>query len=271
LDASGAFSGHIGTWTLYLLVDLHGADRITGDISDGNNWTASLQANRVVFGKTHFTSLAGSYTMVIQATDATMGNGIGTVAVSAFGAVKWSLTLADGTKLSDSTTLSKSGSWPLYAGPYKSGGVAIGWMKFGATPSDGFDGACVWTKPANVSAIYRQGLAKSVNVTGSFYKAPPSYHPFGSSTVIFDGAGLSSPITNTVTWGFDNKVTSQGGPALKLTLNAATGLFQGTVAVGSGKGATVPFQGVLFEKSNIGLGFFLGSDQSGTVSFAPNN
>jgi len=27
----------------------------------------------------------------------------------------------------------------------------------------------------------------------------------------------------------------------------------------------------LFEKNNVGLGFFLGSGQSGTVTFTPNN
>ena len=40
-----------------------------------------------------------------------------------------------------STTLGKDGSWPLYAAPYKGGGVALGWMKFGTVPADGFDGA----------------------------------------------------------------------------------------------------------------------------------
>ena len=55
---------------------------------------------------------------------------------------------------------------------------------------------------------------------------------------------------------------------MRLNISTSTGLFQGTI--GTGKGA-VPFQGVLFEKNNVGLGFFLGADQSGTVSFAPNH
>jgi hypothetical protein len=264
---SGAFSGKIGAYNLNLLVDLHGGDRITGEISDGK-WTAALLANRVVFGTTKSTKLAGSYTMLIQPSDATTGNGIGTLTVDFGGNVKLSLVLPDGTKVSESTTLSKDGSWPLYAGPYKGGGVAIGWMKFGTLPADGFDGSAVWIKPAGASGVYPQGLASGVNVTGSFYKFP---HAFGNSKLILNGGGLSAPMTNSVTWGLDNKISSTGGNALKLTVNPASGLFQGTVAVGTGKGATVSIQGVLFEKNNVGSGFFLGSDQSGTVSFAPNN
>jgi hypothetical protein len=72
-----------------------------------------------------------------------------------------------------------------------------------------------------------------------------------------------------VTWGSNNKISS--GSSLKLNVSSTSGLFQGTLAVGGGKSGTVSFQGVLFEKDNVGLGFFLGSGQSGTVIFAPNN
>jgi hypothetical protein len=267
-DTSGAYSGTVSGMTVHLLIDLHGGDRITGDISNGD-WTATLQANRVAFGKGHYTNLAGSYTMVIQPTDGTMGNGIGTVKVDASGNVKWNLILPDGTKLSESTTLSKSGAWPLYTTPYKSGGVTIGWMQFGSKAADGFDGQCVWTKPAGASAVYSGGLTNGVNVSGSLYKAPPASRTFGNSKVVLSGGGLSSPITNTATWGMDNKVIS--GSSLKLNVNPSSGLFQGTVSVSPGKGGTVQFQGVLFQKDNVGLGFFLGSDQSGAVNFAPNH
>jgi hypothetical protein len=268
-DASGAYSGTVSGITVNLQVDLHGGNQITGQISNGN-WTASLQAYRAVFSKLHPTSLNGTYTMVIQSTDGTMGNGFGTLTVDTSGNVKWNLTLPDGTKLNASTTLSGAGMWPLYAQPYKGEGVTIGWMQFGSTADDGFDGQCVWTKPAGASGVYSGGLTNGVNVFGSHYKAPPYlFRSFGGSKVILDGGGLSSPITNTVTWGPNNKVVPAAGPkAMRLNISTSTGLFQGTI--GTGKGA-VPFQGVLFEKNNVGLGFFLGADQSGTVSFAPNH
>lgn len=264
-DVSGAYTGNVGGMTVNLQIDLSGGDRITGQISNGS-WTGSLLANRVVFSKTHPSiSLSGNYTMVIQSSDGSMGASIGTVNVSTAGAVKWTLTLADGTKLSESTTLSKDGTWPLYSQPYKNGGVIVGWMQCGAKSSDGFDGQCVWIKPSG-AGVFPQGMTKGVNVSGSFFKAPSA---FGSSQVILSGGGLPSPITNSVTWQANNKIV--GGSGLKLSVNASSGLFQGTVTVGPGKGGTVPFQGVLFEKNNVGLGFFLGSGESGTVSFAPNN
>jgi hypothetical protein len=270
-DATGAYSGTVNGLTISLLVDLHGGDRITGQITDGN-WTASLQANRIIFSKTHPSSLAGAYTIVVQPADETMGNGIGTLTVDTSGNVKWNLVLPDGTKMSAATTLSKSGAWPLYAQPYTSGGVAIGWMQFGSTANDGFSGLCAWTKPGGVSRLYSGGLTNGLTVTGSLYKAPPvAFHTFGRSKVILNGGGLSAPITNGVTWGIDNKIVpDQGSSSLKLSLNASSGLFQGTVATGSGKGQTLSFQGVLFEKNNAGLGLFLGPDQSGTVIFVPN-
>ncbi|HWC59771.1 MAG TPA: hypothetical protein VHC44_08760 [Verrucomicrobiae bacterium] len=263
-DASGAYTGNVGGLTVSLQIDLYGGDRITGQISNGS-WTVSLLANREVFSKTHLASLAGTYTMVIQPTDGSMGNSVGSVTVSTTGAVKWAFTLADGAKIGGSTTLSKDGAWPLYSQPYKNGGVTVGWMQFGAKSSDGFDGPCVWTKPSG-SGVYPQGLTKGVTVSGSYFKTPSA---FGSSQLILSGGGLAEPIVNTVTWQANNKVVA--GSGVKLSVNASSGLFQGTVAVAPGKGGTVSFQGVLFEKNNIGLGFFLGSGQSGTVSFAPNN
>jgi hypothetical protein len=267
-SSSGTYSGTVGGLTVNLTIDLHGGDGISGTISSGN-WTATLLAHRVAFSKTHLTPLAGTYTVVMQPADGFMGNGVGTVTVDKFGNVKWSLTLADGTKLGQSTTLSKDGSWPLYSQPYKNGGAVIGWMKFDSSPTNGFGGQCVWIKPGG-SATYTGGFTKSLSVMGSEFKAPPvAFRTFGDSKVILSGGGLSAPITNSVTWGSNNKILS--GSSLKLNVNPSSGLFQGTVTLGTGKTGVVSFQGVLFEKNNVGLGFFLGSGQSGTVTFAPNN
>ena len=269
-DANGAYSAKLGTLSINLSLDLAGNDRITGQISNGD-WTSQVLANRAVFSRTHPTSLAGHYTMIIQPGDGIAGNGIGILSVDASGNVKCSVTLPDGTKLSQSTTLSKTGAWPLFAVPYKSGGVAVGWLQFAGTSTDGFDGQCVWVKPAGAGTPYSGGLTNGITVSGSIYKAPPvSFRSFGSSKVILNGGGLEAPLTNSVTWGVNNKILSdKRANSLKLSLSPANGLFKGTVK-DPASGDTVSFQGVLFEKSNVGLGFFLGSNQSGAVSFVPN-
>ncbi len=270
IDSTGAFSvtKPVSGLQINLSVDLQGGDLISGTITSGSS-TLTVLANRAVYSKSHTTPFAGDYTMVMQPIDGSMGNGVGTVTVDKLGNVKWTLTLADGTKIGQSTTLAKDGSWPLYSEPYKNGGVTIGWMMFNGSPTNGFNGQCVWVKPGG-SPVYPGGLTNSLNVIGSPFKAPPKAFPaFGEATVILRGGGMSSPMTNSVTWGANNKVSSSS--SVKLTVNAKSGLFEGTVAVAPGKGGTVPFQGVLFEKDNVGLGFFLGSGQSGTVIFGPNN
>ena len=251
-----------------LQIDLQGGDRITGQISNGS-WSVSLLADRVVFSKTNpALSLAGNYTTVIQSSDGSMGASIGTVNVSSAGAVKWTMTLADGTKLSESTTLSKDGAWPLYSQPYKNGGVIIGWMQFGAKSERRFR----WAVCLDQTERLRRFIPAGVDEGRECFRFVLQGALEGfrrSSTVIFNGGGLSSPITNSVMWSVNNKVVA--GSGLKLSVNTKSGLFEGTVAVAPGKGGTVPFQGVLFEKDNVGLGFFMGSGQSGAVIFGPNN
>jgi hypothetical protein len=270
IDSTGAFTvaKPVSGLQINLAVDLQGGDQITGMISTGSA-SLTVQANRSVYSKSHPTPFVGNYTMVMQPIDSSMGNGVGTVAVDKLGNVKWTLTLADGTKFGQSTTLAKDGSWPLYSEPYKTGGVAIGRMIFNGSPTNGFNGQCVWIKPGG-SPVYPGGLTNSLNVIGSPFKAPPkAFQAFGGSRIVLSGGGLSSPMTNTVTWAPNNKVSAS--PSVKLSVNTKSGLFEGTVAVAPGKGGTVPIHGVLFEKDNVGLGFFLGAGQSGTVTFGPNN
>ena len=266
---SGTNTTQLGSLTINLVLDLQGGNQITGQISNGN-WTATLQAYLGVFSKTHPTLLSGAYTMVIQSGNGVLGNGIGTVNVNASGNVNWTLTLPDGTKLNQKTTLSQNGAWPLYAAPYKGGGVVVGWMQFNGPASDGFSGECVWTKPGGEAAPYSGGLTNAVTILGSNYIVPPlAYRSFGGSQIVLNGGDLASAITNSVMWGLNNKVVSQGPNKMSLSLTSATGLFKGTI-VDPVTGKSVPFQGVLYEKGNVGLGFFPGGNQSGAVSFAPN-
>jgi hypothetical protein len=268
-SASGTNNTKVGPWTINLLLDLHGGDVITGQITGGNS-TLSLQANLNVFGKANPAPLAGAYTMVVHGIDSSMGNGIGTATVDSLGNVQWNMTLPDGTKLSEKTALSKTGVWPLYAAPYTGKGIVIGWIQFTGAVSNGFSGQCAWTKPSGSTAPYSGGLTNAISVSGSNYKQPPvAFRAFGGSQVVFTGGGLSAPITNSVNWGPDNKIGNLSLNKLSLSVTPTTGLFKGTV-VDPSTGKTVQFQGVLFEKGNVGLGYFSGGNQSGTVSFAPN-
>jgi len=84
-----AYSGTVSGLTLSLVVDLHGGDRITGQITDGNWGPQRCRRIEFVFSKTHPTSFAGAYTIVADPGDSTMGTGIGTLTVDTLGNVKW--------------------------------------------------------------------------------------------------------------------------------------------------------------------------------------
>src|SRR5205814_1777483 len=134
------------------------------------------------------------------------------------GNVKWNLTLADGTRVAQKTTLSKSGAWPLYAEPYRNGGLVIGWMQFGSNALAGFSGGCAWAKSSGISPSIA-GFNKPVSISGSLFKAPPfAYRAFGPAKIIFTGGDLSAAFTNSVTWGMDNKVVNHSGNSLSLSV-----------------------------------------------------
>jgi len=265
---SGTNSAKAGPWTVGLLLDLQGGYQITGQVSNGGT-NLNLQAYLDVYNKTNLTALNGAYTMVVQSGNGTMGNGIGTLNVDTLGNVQCNLTLPDGATLSQKTTLSKGGVWPLYGTPYKNGGVVIGWVQFNGASSNGFSGQCVWAKPGGAGAPYTGGVTNAITISGSAYVVPPlAYRAFGNAQIVFSGGGLTSPITNSVTWSpLDNKIVNHGANQMSLSLTPKTGLFKGTVVQ---SGHSVPFQGVLLENNNVGLGFFPGGNLSGGVSFAPN-
>lgn len=265
-SASGTNVSQAGPWTVNLLLDLHGGYSISGQAFNGNS-TNILQAYLAGFSKTSPTPLAGNYTMVIQPGDVTLGNAIGTVSVNSSGNVNCNVTLPDGTRLNEKTVLSKSGAWPIYASLYKGSGMFIGWMQFSGAASNGFTGQCVWTAPGGTAASYS---AAFTNVLGSLYKSPPlMFAPFGKSQIVLSGGSLSAPITNSVMWGPNNKIANLGPNKLSMSLNTPSGLFKGTIVDPTTRKG-VPFQGVLYEQGNTGLGFFSSANQSGGVSFAPN-
>src|SRR5205823_6330909 len=93
------------------------ADQVSGHITDGT-WISTLLANRAVFNsKTNPSPFAGSYTLVLPGTNDVpslpAGDGYGTVRVSAAGLARFAGALADGTKFSQGTALSRHGLSPL--------------------------------------------------------------------------------------------------------------------------------------------------------------
>jgi hypothetical protein len=183
------------------------------------------------------------------------------------GNIQWSGTLADGTKLTQKSAISKEGVWPLYASLYNGSGCVLGWIQFANETSSDLGGKVLWLKPVGaVSKTYMGGFTNAVNAVGSSYNSAVGTKALsmGTGQFVLSGAGLAQPITNAITLSSDNKILMPAGSQFTLQLSAASGLFQGTV-LNPQTQKKITFQGVVQRKGNYGAGFFLNGNLSGEV------
>jgi hypothetical protein len=250
-------------------------DRISGELR-GGNWTAGLTAHRAVFhATTNRAPQLGKYTLLIAGdsdpTRAPHGMSFGTVNVDAAGKVSLSGTLADGTKLTQKTTLSKQGDWPFFGRLYGGGGSALGWLEFAEQAGEDIAGAIVWTKPALATGkLYTNGFVLPAQASGSRYTPPTSSTnlllSFSLGAAAFSGANIDPSFTNAVRIDPGNKIVNLDSSRNKLTSTIVlpSGKFSGTVTV-PGTTRSLPFNGALHVKGNYGGGFLLGTNESGRV------
>jgi len=243
--------------TAILQLDSTGSE-ITGTITDGS-WTAQLMAERLVFTKKGNTagSFSGAYTLRIPALDGfgPAGDGFGTVTVDSGGGIKFSGSLADGSKVAQKTSLSEQGIWPLYSSLYKGAGSLIGWLQ--VTNAGGIGGEVIWLKSG--------AFTNDVQATGERYQKPSGHGKvldLSACQLILNGDGVSIA-DNNLTLGDNNKL-SDAASKLQLNLIPSSGLLKGHI-LNPDSGKLIQFQGAVFQDSKIGFGYFLNSNQSGQV------
>jgi len=277
--ADGTFSNAIvrrglSPLTVQLQLDLSGAETITGTISDGN-WAAQLIANHAHFSKTVPAPQAGSYTLVIPGNVdpalAPGGNGIGTVKVDTAGNITFAGTLGDGTKVSQRTFVSKDNQWPFFVSLYAKQGLFIGEFTFDTNqPDTDLSGFGSWIKsPQPTSKFYPAGFALGpVAVLGSQYSftAGVPLVNWTDGQIILENGNLSDSINNGLSIDTNNKIT--GTNKLALSFTTATGLFHGTV-INPDTGKPISVNGALLQKQDLGYGYFLGTNQTGSVFLGP--
>ena len=137
-----------------------------------DGWVANLTANRDLFDKrSNPAPFAGKYNLVFPGPgdgDPThpQNDGTGTLTVSAAGQVKFKGTLGDGTKVSESATISQAGDLPFYIPLYKQGGQIMGWLNFDGAGNVG--GQTSWIKlPNDKSKTFPEGFQLNPNAAGS--------------------------------------------------------------------------------------------------------
>jgi len=118
--------------TVQLQINTGGGDRIEGTVVDpAQGWSAELLAYQSLFNsKTKPAPQAGVYTLLIpgftNSAIAPAGYSFGTLKVTTAGKISASVTLADGTRFSQSTILATNGQWPLFFCALQPPGVGAG-------------------------------------------------------------------------------------------------------------------------------------------------
>lgn len=250
------------------------SDHLTSTISDGN-WTASLDARRPVFNAHNPAPFAGNYTVVIPGISgsqtAPQGYGYGTLKVDIAGKAKFIGSLADGTAVTQSVPISQDGDWPLFGSLYHGQGLL--WAPMTIDTSRGLDdihGPLSWIKAAQTAKYYPDGFDVEVTGIGSLYQKPAAgtrIIDLSDATVSFDGGNLNSSFGDSITIDTNSKVANQSGNKLTMSFATATGIFKGTAT--SPDGQKVNYRGAAFQKVNRAYGYFLGTDQSGSVVVGP--
>jgi plastocyanin len=274
-----------GNFMVDLQIDLSGdSSKILGSLTDGT-FNAPLSGDRSVFNtKTNPAPQAPRYTLVIpanpSATNAPQGDGFGTVTVNRSGLLQFSGTLADGTKVSQSSAVSSDGEWPLFVAFPGSRGSVLSWVNLGTTSTNALSGDVTWIRTPSTKAYgsgssgsaapqpFAAGFMVVSALTGFPYVRPASGSPilgFTDGRLVFTGVDLTSLITNDVVLNSNSRITNLSSNKLTLSFNLQTGTFRGTVADPNLSSKRYAFSGVALQTTNVGRGYFLGATQSGTV------
>lgn len=267
--------GFLRALNVQLDLDLAGGDQIRGSVSDGN-WSSDLLGFKLVFNKVTHATPADTYILRLPGDPQTAGrpggDGFGTVKLDSGGVVQWSGSLGDGTKVTQKTTLSAQGIWPLYVSAYGGKGCAVGWLQLN---NGALNGPVAWVKQSGAAGnYYAAGFTNAIDAAGVPYHPPSAgtralNWANGSGQLILGGAGLSQPFTNTCKLDLNNKITaSSSAGKFSLTISTTSGYFQGSV-INPTTGKPIKFQGALFQNWNVGLGYFLAPDQTGELFLGP--
>ncbi len=256
------------TYTGTLQLDLSGvSDQVTGDIN--SPITATLVGDRNVFNsQTNLCPFAGNYTMIVSSNAVVEGQGVATIAVDAGGNLRMTGTLADNTPISQSTTISKAGWWPMFVSLSGNKGSFTGWINITNIPQSSLNGNANWFHPQSTHGAYSNEFSLRTPVVGSLFIQPPtgvSIMAWTDGFATFTGDNLPLPVSSGLTWSSNNtinvdfndftfKVGSSG--TLRGTLIRPVTHQQDTV------------QGVILQKTNWSGGFFLDSGVSGSFYMA---
>ncbi|MFN7139710.1 MAG: immunoglobulin domain-containing protein, partial [Limisphaerales bacterium] len=265
-----------------------GADRIIGSVVS-SNWIAPLLADQV--SNTNHANVSGKYTLLLPGSDdrdnAPTGYGYAAVTIRTNHKVSLSGLLADNHKAKQSSFVSKQGHWPFFMQAYVGTsvvaeganwrtnrdykGAVIGWLTVESEPEPSLTGAVSWIKNGWTNEFYKDGFTHQTNIIASYYLPPVKGTralEMTNGTLSFSAGDLPAVQTNEVTLLPNNSFQTSSKTNLKMSIAAATGLIKGNFTH-PGFETLVPFKGAVLQKQGFGAGFFMGTNEAGSMFLAP--
>ena len=168
--------------------------------------------------------------------------------------------------------LSKHGTWPLYQALYKNGGASIGWVTI--STSNTVDATVDWFRPPMPTSVYfPAGFTTNVTLLGEKYVKPVNITTSSAGVngvVTLGGGNLESSIVKTVFVYATGKVAvlSPNNENVQMKFQPTTGQFSGSFAHPA-LNTTIDFSGLALQFQSNAAGYFLGTSESGFVTFEP--
>jgi hypothetical protein len=189
------------------------------------------------------------------------------VTVNTLGNVTLSGALGDGTPFTSSSVVAGEGRWPFYVSLYGGKGSILGWLSF--TNGDNINGQIEWFKqPISTAKLYPGGFTNGTEAIGSVYHFTNEVPVLGSvdASLSLINGDLDDGVTNQVALG--PYIPATEATTTKLSCSTSSGIFYGSV-INPETGKAIAIHGVVLQNQNFGAGYFLGTNQSGSVLLSP--
>ncbi len=244
--------------------------QVTGSVTAGP-WTGDISAElSPVDSASNPSPRAGLYTVALYSSTESVaipaGTGYATISISAAGVARVIGTLADGTPISASATISPDGTLPVYAALYRKQGVLIGTLEFESATSVGeIGGTLDWLRPpTSGTGEFAAGFSTLLQVAGSSYDRSAGLSAT-QGMITFAGGNLSASFSQAFSINGAGKIIiGHTNPhSVTVTLDQKTGVFSGTF-IDARK--TRRFHGVILQEQLAGAGVFVDALGSGAVS-----
>lgn len=175
----------------------------------------------------------------------------------------------DGQVLSQTVPISQNGEWPFYAPLYAGKGSILSWLTFTNQGGEPLHGLVSWIKQPQPTPHYPAGFDQELVAASSRFvpPAPGTTNKISNlkvMRVIASEGNLTVPVTNYVELTWANTIWNTNGANFTLALNNNNGLISGVFRM-PGTSIMRSYSGILLQNRDAGWGYFLGTNQSGSV------